>query len=69
VFGADRSRPTRRDVRDVDVVTGDTDQFYWAPVPLPAAARFRRRQPLSNEASEVVRQKALKLPATYSNVR
>jgi carbon-monoxide dehydrogenase large subunit len=48
------------DVRDVDVVTGDTDQFYWG------AGTFASRGAVVagnavNEASKVVRQKALKL--------
>jgi carbon-monoxide dehydrogenase large subunit len=48
------------DVRDVDVVTGDTDQFYWG------AGTFASRGAVVagnavNEASRSVRQKALKL--------
>lgn len=48
------------DVKDVDVVTGDTDQFYWG------AGTFASRGAVVagnavNEASKVVRQKALKL--------
>jgi aerobic carbon-monoxide dehydrogenase large subunit len=48
------------DVRDVDVVTGDTDQFYWG------AGTFASRGAVVagnavNEASKSVRQKALKL--------
>jgi aerobic carbon-monoxide dehydrogenase large subunit len=48
------------DVTDVDVVTGDTDQFYWG------AGTFASRGAVVagnavNEASKVVRQKALKL--------
>ena len=48
------------DVTDVDVVTGDTDQFYWG------AGTFASRGAVVagnavNEASRVVRQKALKL--------
>jgi carbon-monoxide dehydrogenase large subunit len=48
------------DVADVDVVTGDTDQFYWG------AGTFASRGAVVagnavNEASKVVRQKALKL--------
>jgi carbon-monoxide dehydrogenase large subunit len=47
-------------VTDVDVVTGDTDQFYWG------AGTFASRGAVVagnavNEASKVVRQKALKL--------
>jgi CO/xanthine dehydrogenase Mo-binding subunit len=50
------------DVRDVDVVTGDTDQFYWG------AGTFASRGAVVagnavNEASKVVRQKILKLAA------
>jgi carbon-monoxide dehydrogenase large subunit len=48
------------DVTDVDVVTGDTDQFYWG------AGTFASRGAVVagnavNEASRAVRQKALKL--------
>jgi carbon-monoxide dehydrogenase large subunit len=48
------------DVRDVDVVTGDTERFYWG------AGTFSSRGAVVagnavNEASKVVRQKALKL--------
>jgi carbon-monoxide dehydrogenase large subunit len=48
------------DVTDVDVVTGDTDQFYWG------AGTFASRGAVVagnavNEASKVVRKKALKL--------
>jgi aerobic carbon-monoxide dehydrogenase large subunit len=48
------------DVTDVDVVTGDTDQFYWG------AGTFASRGAVVagnavNEAARVVRQKALKL--------
>jgi aerobic carbon-monoxide dehydrogenase large subunit len=48
------------DVADVDVVTGDTDQFYWG------AGTFASRGAVVagnavNEASKVVRKKALKL--------
>ena len=48
------------DVRDIDVVTGDTDQFYWG------AGTFASRGAVVagnavNEASKAVRQKALKL--------
>jgi CO/xanthine dehydrogenase Mo-binding subunit len=48
------------DVTDVDIVTGDTDQFYWG------AGTFASRGAVVagnavNEASRVVRQKALKL--------
>ncbi len=48
------------DVTEVDVVTGDTDQFYWG------AGTFASRGAVVagnavNEASRVVRQKALKL--------
>lgn len=47
------------DVRDVDVVTGDTDQFYWG------AGTFASRGAVVagnavNEASKVVREKILK---------
>ncbi len=47
-------------VTDVDVVTGDTDQFYWG------AGTFASRGAVVagnavNEASKVVRKKALKL--------
>jgi aerobic carbon-monoxide dehydrogenase large subunit len=48
------------DVRDVDIVTGDTERFYWG------AGTFASRGAVVagnavNEASKVVRQKALKL--------
>src|SRR5271165_3538479 len=48
------------DVTDVDIVTGDTDRFYWG------AGTFASRGAVVagnavNEASRVVRQKALKL--------
>jgi len=48
------------DVTEVDIVTGDTDQFYWG------AGTFASRGAVVagnavNEASRVVRQKALKL--------
>ena len=48
------------DVRDIDIVTGDTDQFYWG------AGTFASRGAVVagnavNEASKVVRKKALKL--------
>jgi carbon-monoxide dehydrogenase large subunit len=50
------------DVRDVDVVTGDTDQFYWG------AGTFASRGAVVagnavNEAAKAVRQKILKLAA------
>src|SRR5580698_447239 len=52
------------DVTDVDVVTGDTDQFYWG------AGTFASRGAVVagnavNEASRVVRKKALKLAAEH----
>jgi carbon-monoxide dehydrogenase large subunit len=52
------------DVRDVDVVTGDTDQFYWG------AGTFASRGAVVagnavNEASQVVREKILKLAAEH----
>ncbi len=52
------------DVRNVDVVTGDTDQFYWG------AGTFASRGAVVagnavNEASKVVRQKILKLAAEH----
>jgi carbon-monoxide dehydrogenase large subunit len=48
------------DVTDVDIITGDTDQFYWG------ASTFASRGAVVagnavNEAARVVRQKALKL--------
>ena len=48
------------DVRDVDIVTGDTERFYWG------AGTFASRGAVVagnavNEASKVVRQKALRL--------
>ena len=51
-------------VRDVDVVTGDTDQFYWG------AGTFASRGAVVagnavNEASRAVRQKILKLAAEH----
>ena len=56
------------DVTDVDIVTGDTDQFYWG------AGTFASRGAVVagnavNEAARVVRQKALKLAGERSNVR
>ncbi|HKZ69811.1 MAG TPA: xanthine dehydrogenase family protein molybdopterin-binding subunit [Anaerolineales bacterium] len=52
------------DVRDVEVVTGDTDQFYWG------AGTFASRGAVVagnavNEASKDVRQKILKLAAEH----
>jgi carbon-monoxide dehydrogenase large subunit len=51
-------------VRDVDVVTGDTDQFYWG------AGTFASRGAVVagnavNEAAKAVRQKILKLAAEH----
>src|SRR6202167_4675137 len=51
-------------VRDIDIVTGDTDQFYWG------AGTFASRGAVVagnavNEAAEVVRQKSLKLAAEH----
>ena len=50
--------------RDVDVVTGDTDQFYWG------AGTFASRGAVVagnavNEAAKAVRQKILKLAAEH----
>ncbi len=52
------------DVRNIDVVTGDTDQFYWG------AGTFASRGAVVagnavNEAAKVVRQKILKLAAEH----
>jgi carbon-monoxide dehydrogenase large subunit len=52
------------EVSDVDVITGDTDQFYWG------AGTFASRGAVVagnaiNEAAKVVRGKALKLAAEY----
>lgn len=52
------------DVRDVDVVTGDTDQFYWG------AGTFASRGAVVagnavNEAAKVVRQKILRAAAEH----
>jgi aerobic carbon-monoxide dehydrogenase large subunit len=52
------------DVTDVDVVTGDTDQFYWG------AGTFASRGAVvagnaMNEAAKAVRQKILKLAAEH----
>ena len=52
------------DVRDVDVVTGDTDQFYWG------AGTFASRGAVVagnavNEAAKVVREKIIKLAAEH----
>jgi carbon-monoxide dehydrogenase large subunit len=52
------------DVRNVDVVTGDTDQFYWG------AGTFASRGAVVagnavNEAAKAVRQKILKLAAEH----
>jgi len=55
------------DVRDVDVVTGDTDQFYWG------AGTFASRGAVVagnavNEAAHDVRQKVLRLAAEHFEV-
>src|SRR5262249_58331160 len=52
------------DVRDVDVVTGDTDQFYWG------AGTFASRGAVVagnavNEAAQVVREKILRTAAEH----
>ena len=52
------------DVRDVDVVTGDTDQFYWG------AGTFASRGAVVagnavNEAAKAVREKILQLAAEH----
>jgi aerobic carbon-monoxide dehydrogenase large subunit len=52
------------DVRDIDVVTGDTDQFYWG------AGTFASRGAVVagnavNEAAKVVREKILKVAAEH----
>jgi CO/xanthine dehydrogenase Mo-binding subunit len=52
------------EVSDVDVITGDTDQFYWG------AGTFASRGAVVagnaiNEAAKVVRAKALRLAAEY----
>jgi aerobic carbon-monoxide dehydrogenase large subunit len=52
------------DVREVDIVTGDTDQFYWG------AGTFASRGAVVagnavNEAAKVVRRKILKLAAEH----
>ncbi len=52
------------EVTDVDVVTGDTDQFYWG------AGTFASRGAVvagnaANEAAKVVRQKVLKIAAEH----
>ncbi|HML06990.1 MAG TPA: xanthine dehydrogenase family protein molybdopterin-binding subunit [Xanthobacteraceae bacterium] len=52
------------EVRDIDVVTGDTDQFYWG------AGTFASRGAVVagnavNEAAKAVRQKILKLAAEH----
>jgi aerobic carbon-monoxide dehydrogenase large subunit len=52
------------DVRDVDVVTGDTDQFYWG------AGTFASRGAVVagnavNEAAKVVRRKILRIAAEH----
>jgi aerobic carbon-monoxide dehydrogenase large subunit len=52
------------DVRNIDVVTGDTDQFYWG------AGTFASRGAVVagnavNEAAKVVRQKILRLAAEH----
>ena len=52
------------DVRDIDVVTGDTDQFYWG------AGTFASRGAVVagnavNEAAKVVREKILKIAAEH----
>src|SRR5271169_6932861 len=52
------------DVRDIDVVTGDTDQFYWG------AGTFASRGAVVagnavNEAAKAVRQKMLRLAAEH----
>src|ERR1700738_5213568 len=47
-------------VTDVDVVTGDTDQFYWGAGPFASRGAVVAGNAV-NEASKVVRKKALKL--------
>src|SRR5947207_12099284 len=52
------------DVRDVDVVTGDTDQFYWG------AGTFASRGAVvagnaANAAAKMVREKILRLAAEH----
>ena len=56
------------DVRDVDVVTGDTDQFHWG------AGTFASRGAVVagnavNEAAKVVREKISSWPLSISNAR
>src|SRR4029077_14380851 len=48
------------ELTDVDVVTGDTDQFYWGAAPFASRGAVVAGNAV-NEASKVVRQKALKL--------
>src|ERR1700732_4363647 len=48
------------DVTDVDIVTGDTDRFYWGAGPFASRGAVVAGNAI-NEASRVVRQKALKL--------
>ncbi len=52
------------DVRDVDVVTGDTDQFYWGAGTFASRGAVVAGTAVS-EAAQVVRQKILKLAAEH----
>ncbi len=51
-------------VSDVDVVTGDTDQFYWGAVTFASRGAVVAGNAV-NEAAKVVRQKILKLAAEH----
>ena len=53
------------EVADVNVVTGDTDQFYSAPAPSPARAVVAGDP--ANEAAKVVRTKFSSWPPSTSN--
>jgi CO/xanthine dehydrogenase Mo-binding subunit len=52
------------DVRDVDVVTGDTDQFYWGAGTFASRGAVVAGNAVS-EAAKVVRQKILRLAADH----
>src|SRR5262249_47736492 len=52
------------DVRNVEVVTGDTDQFYWGARPFASRGAVVAGNAV-NEAGKVVREKILKIAAEY----
>jgi len=52
------------DVRDVDVVTGDTDQFYWGAVTFASRGAVVAGNAVS-EAAKAVRRKILRVTAEH----